>query len=259
MAIALAVANQKGGVGKTTTTACLALELVRLGQRVLAVDVDPQASLTLYFAEDPRRLDAQGRTLHAFLLEDRPLASVICGAAPALLASSIRLATSESELLAAWNGASLLRERLREAADMFDVILLDCCPSLGLLTVNALAAADRVLVPVKTDYLSLMGVQLLLETVDRVRIRLNPDLEVMGVLPTMHDQRNSHDREVLAELRERLAPNVKLYPPIKRSTVFDQVSVGGLPHLREVDLPKVAEIYREIAREVVAHGRKQTP
>jgi len=244
----IAIANQKGGVGKTTSTVCLALALTRLGRRVLAVDCDPQASLTLYFGADPRALEAEGRTVYSLMLEDGPAEDLVVGEAPALLGSSIRLASGESELVGAWNGATLLRDRLEALRNSFDIILLDAMPSLGLLAVNALAAATHLLIPVKTDYLSLMGVSLLLETVDRVRQRLNPGLELLGVLPTMFDQRNSHDREVLGELEAKLGGATRLFTPVRRSTAFDQASVGGLDYLRRAGLPKVAQGYEEIAR-----------
>ena len=252
----IAIANQKGGVGKTTSTVCLALALTRLGRRVLAVDCDPQASLTLYFGADPRALEAEGRTVYSLMLEDRPAADLVrrrpCRPSSGRASGSrpARASSSERGMAPHFCGSAW-----RRCSDMFDIILIDAMPSLGLLAVNALAAATHVLIPVKTDYLSLMGVSLLLETVDRVRQRLNPELELLGVLPTMFDQRNSHDREVLGELEAQLGGTTRLFPPVRRSTVFDQASVGGLEYLRQAGLPKVAQGYEEIARVLAGMGR----
>ncbi len=254
----IAVANQKGGVGKTTTVASLALLASREGARVLAIDIDPQASLTIYFGEDPRALDDSGRTTYALIRGTADPNSLVLGDNPALVPASIRLASAESELVGEWNGATLLRDRLTAFAGRYDLILLDCSPSLGLLTVNALAASDAVLVPVKTDYLSLMGVGLLLETVEKVRTRLNPGLEVLGVLPTMHDARNSHDREALEELGRLMQGRARLHPPIRRSTAFDQASVAGLPGLLASGPSKALDAYRPLVQEILDHGRQAT-
>ena len=229
MTVIIAIANQKGGVAKTTTSFFLGHALARRGRKVLLVDDDPQASLTVYAGHDPRMLDAKDRTLHALLFERAGFDDIVLPGNPALLPASIRLASAEGELVTAWNGATLLKERLALALARFDVVLIDCSPSLGLLTVNALAAAQKLLIPVKTDYLSLMGVSLLFETVEKVRTRLNPGLEVLGLLPTIHDARNRHDREALEELRAAMGDRYKVFPPVRRSTAFDRASVSASP------------------------------
>jgi chromosome partitioning protein len=250
MAVAVAVANQKGGVGKTTTVANLAHALYMAGLRVLAIDADPQASLTIYMGQDPKRLDEQGLTVWSLLVDGCPLSELVVPGPPDLLAASIRLASAEAELVREWNGATLLCDRLRSAASTYDLILLDCSPSLGLLTVNALAAADHVLVPVKTDYLSLMGMSLLLDTVERVRTRLNPGLQILGVLPTLFDARNGHDREVLDELSRELAGRCRLFAPVRRATAFDRAAVAASPIMVDDPQHRALAGYREVAQEI---------
>lgn len=249
-ALVVAVANQKGGVGKTTTVVNVAHALVGTGLRVLTVDGDPQSSLTIYGGHDPRVLDRDGRTLWTLLIEGGDAKALVLEGPPDLLSASIRLASAEGDLLREWNGATLLRDRLQSVLPAYDVVLIDCSPSLGLLTVNALAVADLVLVPVKTDYLSLMGVSLLFETVERIQARLNPQLAVLGVVPTMHDSRNRHDREVLAELERELDGRMPMFTPIRRSTVFDQAAVASIPTITADPEHRALVGYLEIAEEI---------
>ena len=248
-AAVIARRQPEGGVGKTTTTANLAKALADLGRRVLAVDLDPQASLTIYFSRRTRarsmpkaaprtRLCSKGgRSRRA-----RPRGS------PALLPASIRLASGESDLLREWNGATLLAGQLARRRAGFDVVLIDCSPSLGLLHGQRARRREPRARPGPDRLSPLMGVSLLFETIEKIRTRLNPELAVLGVLPTMHDARNSHDREALAELAELLAGRCRLFPPVRRSTAFDQASVAGVPGLDYPSLKRAVEGYQALAR-----------
>jgi chromosome partitioning protein len=249
----IAIANQKGGVGKTTSTVNIAYALTQRGKRVLAIDVDPQSSLTICYGQDPRVLEEREKTLYHVLMKDKGLNSIIIevSGGPSLVPSSIRLASAEPELVSLWDSAGVLREKLEGVRDSYDFILLDCPPSLTLLTVNALAAAHVVLVPVKTDYLSIMGIPLLLETVEKLRRRINPGLSVLGVLPTMFNIRNLHDNECLEELHKTMEPRITVFEPINRSTAFDKAPVEAKSTLELLpDTPGV-QIYNLLAEKLL--------
>lgn len=253
----IAIANQKGGVGKTTSTVNLGYLLRRAGKRVLVVDTDPQSSLTVYYGADPRALETKALTLYHSLLKDRPLGDLIVpgdDGRPDLVPSSIRLASAEAELVSLWDSASALREKLRRVAEGYDVVLIDCPPTLSLLTVNALAAADSVLIPVKTDYLSMMGIPLFLETIEKVRTKANPALRVLGVLPTMYNPRNSHDQEALQELRRWLAADTLVFEPVNRSTAYDKAAAENRPTVEILpDAPGVSQ-YQAVATYIIDHA-----
>lgn len=222
--VTVSVVNQKGGVGKTTTTINLAYALALQGLRVLAVDLDPQASLTIYAGLDVQELEGRRKTLYYSLVEDEPIEQLITETEHFdVIPNSIRLSTGEAELVASpLTGPHLLKGLLASLRARYDYILIDCPPTLTLLTVNALAAADEVLIPVKTDILSLMGITLLLDSIEKTRRRANPDLKILGILPTMHNARYTHDQEALEELHHLGEHGIRVFEPISRSTAFDQ-------------------------------------
>jgi chromosome partitioning protein len=225
----VAIANQKGGVGKTTTVANLAIALGQRGFRVLAVDLDPQASLTFYLGYDETELEECRRTLYHAIFGEAGLEAVLIpgsGRGPDLLPASITLAKAETELLSEPNGSLVLKELLEPLRPRYDIVLIDCPPSLGMLTVNALNAANGVVIPVKTQLLSLIGLTQILETIRKIRRRANPQLRVLGILPTMHHARHAHDGEVLREIHKHYG-ELRIFDPIPNTTRLARVAGAG--------------------------------
>ncbi len=243
-----AVANQKGGVAKTTTVASLASALHALGKRVLAVDLDPQACLTFSLGLDPDNLEL---SIHDVLLGRVTPRMVTQTTAEGvdLLPSTIDLAGCEAQLLMRTGREYSLRHALDEVRGDYDVILLDCAPTLGVLTINALTAADEVIVPLQCETLSHRGVGQLLDTVHDVQRLTNPALAVMGVLPTLYDGRTVHTRAVMADIAGRYGLTV-LDPPIPRSIRFAEAPAVGKTVLSTAKRTTGAEAYRALARRI---------
>ncbi len=241
----IAVANQKGGVAKTTTVASLGTALAERGRKVLLVDLDAQSCLTFSMGLDPEAVEL---SVHDVLLGRVGASMAIQPTEDGvdLLPATIELAGTEAQLLSRPGREFVLRTALEEVSAAYDVILLDCSPSLGVLTLNALTAADEVLIPLQCEMLSHRGVGQLLDTIADVQRILNPHLKVLGVLPTMYDGRTNHARAVLADVSGRYGLPV-LEPPIPRSVRFAEAPAAGRSALVTARRTRGAEAYRELA------------
>jgi chromosome partitioning protein len=242
----IAVANQKGGVAKTTTVASVATALSDLGRRVLVVDLDPQACLTFSLGVEPEDLEL---SVHDVLLGRISAAMAIMSTSdgPDLLPATIDLAGCEAMLLSRTGREYVLRTALEEVSGNYDIVLLDCAPSLGVLTLNALTAADAVLVPLQCETLSHRGVGQLLDTVHDVQRITNSGLRVMGVLPTLYDGRTTHARQVLADISARYGLEV-IDPPVAKSVRFAEAPQAGRSIMRTAARTPGAQAYRELAQ-----------
>lgn len=245
----IAVANQKGGVAKTTTVHTLAEALTERGKRVLMIDLDPQACLTYATDSEPDGLEI---TIHDVFLGRASASDVLIERdGPDLLPSSIDLAGSEIHLLTKTGREFVLKRALADIKDDYDVVLIDCGPSLGILTVNALTAADTVLIPFQAETLSDRGVGQLLETIEDVRHYTNEDLAVMGGVATMYDQRTNLGKKVLAEVHENHGLDV-IEPPVPRSVRVAEAPGEGVSVLEHARRSRSAEAYRNLAANIEA-------
>jgi chromosome partitioning protein len=246
----IAVANQKGGVAKTTSVASLGAALSERGHRVLLVDLDPQACLTFSLGFDP---DGLQQTVHDVFVGRCGIDTTILpveGETFELVPANIDLAGAEAYLLTRTGREYALRSALESVEDRYDVIVMDCPPSLGVLTINALTAADAVVIPLQCETLSHRGVGQLLATIDDVKRLTNRSLHVTGILPTMFDGRTTHAREVLADVGQRYQLRV-FDPPVRKSIRFAEAPREGRTILRYAPSHPGAEDYRAISRELV--------
>lgn len=262
-ATVLAVVNQKGGTGKTTTCENLGVGLAQEGKKVLLVDVDPQGSLTISLGYSrPDDLDTTLSELMAKVMQETPLSPgegiLRHEEGVDLIPANISLSGMEVSLVNAMSRETILKQLIEPMKRQYDFILLDCMPSLGMLTVNALAAADHVLIPVQAQYLSAKGLEQLLQTVNKVRRQINPKLRIEGILLTMVDGRTNYAKDISNLIRETYGSKIKVFnTDIPHSVRAAEISTEGKSIFRHDPKGKVAEAYRVLTKEVVQDAEKR--
>ena len=250
----IALCNQKGGVGKTTTTINLGAALAECGRKVLLVDFDPQGALSVGLGVPIQELDV---TIYNLLVErGHDVHDVIQHTNTEnldILPANIDLSAAEVQLVGEVAREMVLSRVLRPLVDDYDVILIDCQPSLGLLTVNALTAAHGVIIPLECEFFAMRGVALLVETIDKICDRLNPRLQVDGILATMYDSRTLHSKEVVRSVVDHFGDRV-FHTVISRTVKFPDSSLAAEPITTYASTHAAAEAYRQLARELIARG-----
>ena len=254
----ICIANQKGGVGKTTTTAALAEGLSEYHKRVLLVDWDPQACLTITMGVNP---DSLKRTVHDVLasaIQRKSNPSIRDVIVPTgdpnidLVPANIELSQAQLDLVGASNRELMLKEMLQPVRQSYDCILVDCLPSLGLLTINALSVADKVIIPLQADFLAMKGLVRLLDTIIRVKDKLNPTLEISGILFTMTSSRTLHCKEVMEVTRRAFGDRIRVFDVIIPTSVrFKEAPAAGKSILTYAPRSDGADAYRLLTREVM--------
>jgi chromosome partitioning protein len=248
----IAFANQKGGVAKTTTTLNLAVAFSEAGHRVLCVDMDPQGNLTMSQGIDPDTLE---ESMFDVLVHDMPIRQVIRRREVDVACASIDLAGAEIAMSTKIGRERSLEKALRAVADDYDFVCIDTPPSLGLLTINALTAANKVIVPVQCEYLSMRGLIQLQNTMQMIRENLNPDVQIEGILPTLMDTRTVHAKEAIEILEENFGDRV-FASRIKKTVRFAEAPVKGMSVLKYEPDGMAAQSYRDLAKEVLSHGSR---
>ncbi|HEX5990461.1 MAG TPA: AAA family ATPase [Solirubrobacterales bacterium] len=246
----IAFANQKGGVAKTTTTLNLAVAFAESGYRVLCVDLDPQGNLTMSQGIDPDKVE---KSLYDVLVNDIPISEIIVKREIDVAVASIDLAGAEIAMSTKIGRERSLEKALKEVGGDYDFVCIDTPPSLGLLTINALTAANKVIVPVQCEYLSMRGLVQLQNTLRMIQENLNPDVRIEGILPTMLDSRTIHAKEAVEILEENFGDLV-FQSRIKKAIKFAEAPVKGSSVLKYDSDSSAANYYRELAKEVLSHG-----
>lgn len=249
----IAMCNQKGGVGKTTTTINLAAALADYGRKILVVDFDPQGALSVNLAADYQDAPTIYDLMMDVSLDPHTAIQKTEIENLDIIPANIDLSAAEMNLVTEMGRERVLDGILHKVKDEYDVIFIDCQPSLGLLTVNALTAAHGVLIPMATEFFALRGVALLIQTIEKVKARTNPSLQLDGLIPTMHDNRTLHSREVLERLQEAF-PGMVFETAIGRTVKFPDATVARKPITTFAPTSEAAEAYRRVARELVKRG-----
>ena len=259
----MAIVNQKGGVGKTMTTENLGIGLSQCGKKVLMVDCDPQASLSIALGNDyPEDLDCTLPQLMEKIIAEKIIEKgegiLHHEEGIDLIPADISLSGLEASLVNTMSRETILKQYLENVKGDYEYVLLDCSPSLGMITINALAAADSVLIPVQPQYLSAKGLEQLLQTINKVKRQINPKLRIDGVLLTMVDGRTNNAKEISSIIRENYGGKIKVFDTeIPRSVRAEEISAEGKSIFRHDPCGKVAESYMKLTKEVLADAEKR--
>ncbi len=261
MSKVISVANQKGGVGKSTSVANLGIGLSNLGYKVLAIDLDSQGSLTASLGfTHPDKLDTSIANMMTGIINEEPLdiheGIIHHEEGIDLMPSNIELSGLEVSLVNVMGREMVLKEYVDRIRDDYDYILIDCMPSLGMLTINALACADSVLIPVQAAYLPVKGLEQLLMTINKVRRQINPSLQIEGILITMVDSRTGYARDICELIKDSYKNAIRVFDrTIPMSVRAAETSAEGISIFKHDPKGKVAEAYKELAREVADNGK----
>lgn len=249
----IAMCNQKGGVGKTTTTINLAASLADYGRKVLVIDFDPQGALSVNLDADAMNAPTIYDLMVSPGMDPRTAIQKTENALLDIIPANINLSGAEMSLVTEVGRESILAGVLNQVKDDYDLILIDCQPSLGLLTVNALTASHGVIIPMATEFFAMRGVAMLIAAIDKIKARVNPGLVLDGIIPTMYDGRTLHSREVLESLEEKFGDKV-FKTPVTRTVKFPDATVARKPITSFAPSSSGAEQYLALARELVARG-----